>query len=126
MMYFAYDGFTHAAGKRSFQFRTAGTGESVSIFKIEIDVALFSKNKLSIQEAPLFCLKMLQANATSDERTLETFRAYQVVPEDFRNLNVERARREAELRLRTHTRRPRAAHPQLPSDLFAAKRTHAI
>lgn len=120
MMRFAYVGFTHESGKRCFQFRRVAEIEPISLLTIEVDLALLSRNKLSIQEAPLFCLKMLESTVISEKEVSERFRPYRLVPEDFRSLNMERTGREAELRLRKHASRRRPLGSALPMSLFAA------
>ena len=123
MMRFAYVGFTHERGKRCFQFRRVGDVAPVAPLTIEVDLALLSRNKLSIQEAPLFCLKMLESSAISEEEVSDRFHPYRLIADDFRTLNAERAGREADLRLRKHISRRRPPGSALPASLFDANRS---
>lgn len=120
-MRFVYDGFTHESGMRCFHFRNVDAGEPASVFTIEVDLALLSRNKLSLQEAPLFCLRILQSNVMTEEEAIQKFRPYRILPDDFRTLNADRARREAELKLRKHVMRRRPIGSTLPVSLFGAK-----
>ena len=125
-MRFAYVGFTDESGKRCFQFREGDAVGSVSLLTIEVEVSLLSKNKLPIQEAPLFCLRMLESAASSKEDWNEKFRHYAIVSDDFRTLNAERARREMEVSRRKHALRRRPSHSSLPKDLFDPSGKHAV
>lgn len=125
-MHFAYVGFTHQSGRRCFQFREVDAVEPVTLLTIEVEVALLSKNKMSVQEAPLFCLRMLESAHTSAKEVSDEFRPYQIVQEDFRSLNAERVRRETELRFRKHTSKRRPAPSVLPTSLFGAQVKNAV
>jgi hypothetical protein len=100
-MDFLYDGFEHGANKRRFFFRrTQKAAVSPSAFSINVDMALLARNKVAIQDAPMFCMSVLCAALLSGESVLETYHEYEVRPEDFQGLVAERAKRQTELQMR--------------------------
>lgn len=126
-MHFAYDGFKHEQGKRCFAFRLIEAGSAESLYSIDVDMALLARNGVAVQDAPLFCIRMLWSALESSESALEKLHEYELCPEDFRELHAERARRDAELRLRRKTKaKPRPAASTLPGELFRAKRLYAV
>ncbi len=107
MMNFAYDGFTHEGNKRLFHFRRINAIGPASVFTIEAELALLSGNKLSIQAAPLFCLKILESEITRGETGLDRFRPYMLGIADFAAFNAERDRLETQARFKKRAvRRP--------------------
>jgi hypothetical protein len=126
-MHFSYDGFEHEAGRRSFFFRQIDTGAPPAFFSIKIDVALLAQNRVSMQDAPLFCLNLLESASHSEPGALDRLHNYQVVFADFGELNRQRSKRDTELRLRSAKRPPvRSRTPTLPVGLFKAKDPHAV
>ena len=105
-MHFAYEGFTQEGDKRCFLFRGTKVGDSTDIFSIEVDLRLLAQNQVLVQEGPIFCLNLLTTALVGGPDYLQQFHAYRVVGEDFRQLQIERARRAAERAPRKPPRRP--------------------
>lgn len=123
-MHFAYDGFKHDGGKRSFLFRRVEAGTLRSVFAIDVEMALLARNGVTVQDAPLFCLRMLWSALESSESALDKFHHYELGQEDFRELQAERAKRDADLRLRRNKSgksKPRPQNSALPVQLFKPK-----
>jgi len=57
-MHFAYQGFTQDRDRRCFTFWSTRVNP-VSVFSIEIDLPLLSRNRVPVQEVPMFCLQLL-------------------------------------------------------------------
>ncbi len=110
-MHFVYEGFTHEGNRRCFLFRGVEERAPADVFSIEVDLPLFEKNRVSVQDGPSFCLQLLTRASSAGPVQLERFHSYQVVGDDFRSLVVERERREAEKALK---RRPRSPHRKPP------------
>lgn len=127
-MHFAFDGFRHDRGKRCFLFRRVEAGAANSQFAIYMDMALLSRNGVTVQDAPLFCIRMLWSALESSESALEKFQQYEVGPEDFRELHAERAKRDAEQRERRSKAKSklRPPHATLPPELFKPKTMFAV
>jgi hypothetical protein len=104
-MHFVYDGFTHERDRRCFTFRSVEEHSPVSVFCIEVDLMLFVRNHVPVQEGPMFCLQLLTAACAAEPNFIERFQNYQVLAEDFRPLLVERERRAAEKAMRKPPRR---------------------
>ena len=104
-MQFAYEGFTHNGDNRCFQFRTTGNQQPADLFRIEVGLLLFSKNKVLVQEGPWFCLQLLETASTAEPSDLGRFHKYSVVSEDFRPWLVEREKKRAAKALKTPPRR---------------------
>jgi hypothetical protein len=119
-VHFAYDGFTQDGDRRCFLFRGIEEHDPVSTFSIEIDLHLLMQNRLSVQEGPMFCLKLLTTASLSGPNCLDGFHSYRVVGEDFRPLLIERERRAAEKALKKPSRKP-FRKPQLTSNLHLGK-----
>ncbi|MDQ2844055.1 MAG: hypothetical protein M3Y72_24045 [Acidobacteriota bacterium] len=105
-MHFAYEGFTHRGDSRCFQFRGISDRDPVDLFRIEIGLLLFAKNKILVQDGPRFCLQMLETASTAGPGFLDRLHSYSVVSDDFRSLVVERERKIAEKALKAPPRRP--------------------
>src|ERR1700747_1904060 len=128
-MYFAYDGFTHNDGKRCFLFHRVEAQADQCFFSIQIELALLARNRVAVQDAPSFCLQMLQSACASSEGELKKLQNYEVVSEDFRPLVTQREKREIELRLKKRARRvlkPRPDAPVLPEHLFSPGVNRAV
>jgi hypothetical protein len=97
---FAYQGFTHDSGKRSFLFHSVEARVPAMAFLIEIDLRLLLQYKISVQDGPSFCLQMLTKASAEGQAHLDKLRSYRVVGEDFRPLVAEREKKEAEKVLR--------------------------
>jgi hypothetical protein len=93
-MHFTYQGFTHDHDRRCFTFWNTRVNP-VSVFSIEIDLPLLSRNCVPVQEGPMFCLQLLAAASIAGPSFLERLRNYRVLEADFRPLQIERATRAA-------------------------------
>jgi hypothetical protein len=105
-VHFAYSGFTQNGGLRCFTFRGIEERNPVSVFCIEVDLALFSQKHVSVQEGPMFCLQLLTAAFTAGPSQLEKMQNYRVVADDFHVLVAEREKRAAEKAMKKPPRRP--------------------
>ena len=105
-MHFVYEGFTHDGGTRRFTFRGIEERSPTSVFSIEVALPLLSENRVSVQDAPAFCLQLLTTASLGNPSQLERLQHYKVVEEDFRPLLMERERRAAEKALKKAPRRP--------------------
>jgi hypothetical protein len=110
-MHFEYQGFTHDGNRRCFLFRGSENRNPVSIFSVEVELSLFVKNGVPVQEGPMFCLQLLTTASLSGSDCLDRFHSYHVVGEDFRPLLIERERRAAEKALRKAPRQPLRKRP---------------
>lgn len=99
-MHFAYDGFRQDGDRRCFLFRGIEAHDSTSIFCIEIDLRLLLKNRVPVQDGPMFCLQLLTTASLAEPSCLNRFRSYRVVGDDFRPLLIERERQAAEKALK--------------------------
>ncbi len=104
-MHFVYQGFTQEGGRRCFLFQGIQERDPISVFSIEIDLALLAKNHVLVQEGPMFCLQLLSAALLAGPAYLQKFQKYCVAGEDFRPLLMEREKRAAEKALKKHPRR---------------------
>jgi hypothetical protein len=117
-MHFAYEGFTHNGGAdRCFQFRGVDKAEPVGLFRIEVELRLFSQNRVPVQDGPQFCLRLLEAASAAEPSDLDRFHSYSVVSEDFRPLLVEREKQRAAKALKTPPRRA-VRKPSLGSNVL--------
>lgn len=103
-MEFTYEGFTHEGHTRCFFFR--GVCKPVATFAIEVDLSLFTQNRVAVQEGPMFCLQLLTTASIEGTDWLDRFHRYQVVGEDFRSLLVEREKKAALKASKKPSRRP--------------------
>jgi len=79
---------------------------TVSVFCIEVDLPLFVRNRVLVQEGPMFCLQLLMTASLAGPGFLERFRSYRVLETDFRPLLLEREKRAAEKAMKKPPRRP--------------------
>lgn len=99
-MHFAYDGFKQSGNNRCFLFRGIEKYTTVSAFSIGIDLRLLLRNRVLIQEGPMFCCRLLTEAALAGSTSLDKLHNYEVVGEDFRPLLMERERHAAEKALK--------------------------
>lgn len=104
-MHFAYRGFTQDHERRCFTFWSTQL-TPVNVFSIEIDLALFFRNRVPVQDGPMFCLQLLTTALLSGPSGLERFHKYEVGEADFRPLLVERERKAAEKAMHKAPRKP--------------------
>jgi hypothetical protein len=105
-MHFTYEGFAQEHGRRCFTFRGIEERRPVSVFCLELDLPLFARNRIAVQEGPMFCLQLLTTASLAGPSDLERFQHYQILAEDLRPLLREREKRAAEKALRKTPRRP--------------------
>lgn len=61
--YLQYLGFTHEGNVRIFRFRRVCRGEEAREFIVNVDLALFAKHHVSLQEGPALSLQCLSSEA---------------------------------------------------------------
>jgi hypothetical protein len=105
-MHFTYEGFKHEGNRRCFMFRSVEERTTADVFSIEVELPLFFKNRVPVQDGPSFCLELLTKASSDGPIELERLHSYQVVGDDFRSLVVERERREAEKAIKRRSRGP--------------------
>ena len=105
-MQFAYEGFTQNANERRYAFHGMEKSEPGDAYIIRIDLPLFARHQVSIQNGPMFCLRLLQDALTSGPEQLQGFHEYRVVDSDFAVLEAERAEKAAVLASKKPARRP--------------------
>jgi hypothetical protein len=105
-MQFAYEGFTQNANERRYAFHGMEKSEPGDAYVIRIDLPLFARHQVSIQNGPQFCLRLLQEALTSGPEQLRELHEYRVVDSDFAAIKAERAERAAALALKKPARRP--------------------
>jgi hypothetical protein len=110
-MNFTYQGFTHDNSKRCFTFWSTRTeSDPIASYLIEVDLMLLSKLRVSVQDGPMFCLKMLNRASAAGSDSLSKLQRYRLVEEDFRQLLVEREKVAAEKASRGLVRKPFVKH----------------
>lgn len=105
VMQFVYQGFTHQGDIRSFNFQGKEEREAPTNFSILVDLLLFARNHVAVQDGPGFCLQLLTDACASTPECLDRLRHYTVVEEDLRPIMVDRANRAAiKVRKQAHRR----------------------
>lgn len=104
-MNFVYQGFTHDGPIRAFVFHGVEHAKTAAVFSIEVDLPLFARNRVAMQDAPMFCLQMLTNAFAAGATALEKFGHYRVVEADLRSLLVDREKRAALKALKPAPRR---------------------
>ena len=120
-MQFTYEGFTHNGTRRCFSFRAVEKEIPDRIFLIAVELPLFAKNRVPVQDGPSFCLQLLTRALSAGSGSLDKLLSYQVVNEDFRPLLVERERRAAAEAVKRRARN-NYRKPPLASQLRMEKR----
>jgi hypothetical protein len=115
-MHFAYQGFTNERDRRFFTFR-GSEAQPAGVYSISIDLPLLSRHRVPVQEGPMFCLALLTAALLDGPGSLERFRNYSVVEEDFAGLLKERAKQAAEKAMRKTARKPPFRRPPSTSNI---------
>ena len=95
-MHFTYEGFTQQHNRRCFNFRGMEERNVVGVFSLELELPLFAKNQIAVQDAPLFCLQLLKAALVAGPSFLEKLHHYRILAEDLRPLLQEREQQAAE------------------------------
>ena len=104
-MRFTYDGFQQDGDVRHFLFH-ASEGTSSRALSILIDLGLMVRNRLSLQDGPMLCLRLLNKEAPHTPDSLERFTSYTVVPDDFQSIVFERQQKQLERLSRKIPRKP--------------------
>lgn len=115
-MHFAYQGFTNERDRRFFTFR-GSEPQTTNLYSISIDLPLLSRHQVPVQEGPMFCLGLLTAALLEGPGSLERFRHYVVVDEDFALLLKERAKLAADKAMRKTARKPPFRRPPSTSNI---------
>jgi hypothetical protein len=92
-MRFLYQGFTHKDGARSFIFQGISEQKVETIFSIRVNLLLFARNKMAIQDGPGFCLNLLTSACASTPDALEKLHQYQVLEADLLPILADREKR---------------------------------
>lgn len=92
-MRFLYQGFTHDGVTRSFSFQGIDDHKVETLFSIHVNLPLFARNRVSMQEAPSFCLHLLTTAYGAEPDTLVKFHQYDVLQEDLLPVLMDRERR---------------------------------
>jgi hypothetical protein len=94
-MHFVYQGFTHLGAVRAFVFHGVEQAKLPVVCSIEVDLPLFARNRVAVQDAPMFCLQMLTDAVAAGSPSLDKFEHYRVVESDLRALLMDREKRAA-------------------------------
>jgi hypothetical protein len=105
-MQFAYEGFTQNGDTRCFLFQGIEERNPAISFSIEVDLPLLVRNRVPMQEGPMFCLQLLMTASVGGPTCLNRFKTYTVLAEDFRPLLIERERRATEKAAKKSARKP--------------------
>lgn len=92
-MRFLYRGFTHDGDIRSFNFQGIDEAKVEMLFSIHVNLPLFALNKVSMQDAPSFCLQLLTDAYGSAPDTLGKYHEYDVLQDDLLPVLQDRERR---------------------------------
>lgn len=95
-MRFAYEGFTQDGDRRCFLFQGIEEHSPRNIFSVEVELQLLVKNRVPVQDGPMFCLQLLTTASVGGSGYLDKFINYRVVSEDLRPLLIEREQRAAQ------------------------------
>jgi hypothetical protein len=110
-MNFTYQGFTSNGGNRCFTFLSTRTEDHpITRYLIEVDLLLLSRLRVSVQDGPIFCLKMLNTACAAGLESLAKLHSYRLVEEDFRQLLLEREKVAAGKSARRFQRKPFSKH----------------
>lgn len=115
-MQFLYDGFVQDGNNRCYSFKAIEERRASAVHNIWVDLKLFTKYQVPLQNGPMFCLHLLQAawSASSDQVNPECI--YHAVDADFAGVLAERAARATALASKKVARRP-VRKPQPSSQL---------
>jgi hypothetical protein len=91
IVHFAYQGFTQNGNQRCYSFNAVEDHKPTAIYAISVDLSLFAKHHVSLQNGPMFCLKILNSASQAGPGKLEECRNYQAIEADFDSLLSERA-----------------------------------
>lgn len=105
-MQFLYNGFRQDGNNRCYSFDAREGREPATPCRVWIDLALFAKHRVSLQNGPGFCLQLLQTAWIASEEPATESREYRAVDKDFASLLSERAARLALAASRKPARRP--------------------
>lgn len=105
-----YMGFDQAQNTREYRFDGIAAGEIVKHFVISVDVALFVKHRVGMQEGPSLCLRKLSADLEAPARL-----CHQLTNDDlgvYASALAAAAERKASSRKSRNFKRPAAAPAQ--------------
>jgi hypothetical protein len=104
-MHFVYQGFTHNGDIRSFSFQGIDDRKLEVTYSIQVNLPLFARHRVAMQDAPSFCLQLLTSASASAPGELEKLQHYQVLEEDLMPLVKDRERRATLKALKSSPRR---------------------
>jgi len=112
-----YRGFTHPlSGIRRYEFHGTELKRQPLVFVLSIEIALFPKHQLSIQDGPAICLQILAKAQSDGEVGRESFQGYTITTLDVEayaaTLKARSAAKSALHKRRTY------AKPQPSSQLY--------
>jgi hypothetical protein len=102
---FFYNGFTQEGNNRSYSFKAVEEHQPAVLYTIRVDLALFAKYQVSLQNGPMFCLHLLQAGCSGDGQMCPGC-TYRAVDSDFAGVLAERAAQAAAAASKKVARRP--------------------
>jgi hypothetical protein len=71
-MIFTLAGFSHRRNVRVFRFQRVDSARVRTLFTVDVDLGSLARFKISVQEAPLMCVRLLEAQSEADANcTLE-------------------------------------------------------
>jgi cold shock CspA family protein len=65
-----YAGFEQKKGLRAYRFERRSPGEETAVFIVTVDLTLFAKHRIAIQEGPALCLRLLTGDSPQLESSL--------------------------------------------------------
>jgi hypothetical protein len=121
---FTYNGFTQEGNNRCYSFDGKEEQKTTAVYRLWVDLSLFVKHRVSLQNGPGFCLQLLNSACAGGPEQMDHLRDYHTIDSDFSNLLAERAAQAAALALKKPARRPFRKPPpssqlrrQLPSSV---------
>lgn len=103
-MQFLYQGFTHKGDNRLFNFSGRDAAKVESTFAINVNLPLFARYRIGMQEAPAFCLVLLAKALAETPEALQKLRHYDVLEADLMPIVHDREER---ARAKAHRAPPR-------------------
>jgi hypothetical protein len=110
-VHFIYDGFVQDGNNRCYSFKAVEEHRASAVYNVWVDLKLFTKYQVPLQNGPMFCLHLLQASDRANPESI-----YHAVDSDFAGVLAERAARATALASKKVARRP-LRKPQPSSQL---------
>jgi hypothetical protein len=103
---FLYDGFVQDGNNRCYSFKAVEEHQPSVVYSIWVDLKLFTKYQVPLQNGPMFCLHLVQTACSTSTDQANPDRIYRAVEADFAGLLMERAARATALASKKVARRP--------------------